>query len=71
MNRCSICNSPIRKIRPEEMELVREKDYVYPDRLEGGTEFWVCDNCGQVYWQGKHWESIKERVERLEELKNS
>ncbi|SNQ60543.1 Mut7-C RNAse domain-containing protein [Candidatus Methanoperedens nitratireducens] len=64
MNRCSLCNSPIRKVEPFEMELVRSKDYVYPARLESGTEFWICDKCGQVYWQGKHWENIMETVKK-------
>ncbi|MFA4934332.1 MAG: Mut7-C RNAse domain-containing protein [Candidatus Methanoperedens sp.] len=65
LSRCTLCNSIIRKVKPEEMELVRAKDYVYPDRLGEGTEFWLCDKCGQVYWQGKHWENIMERVEKL------
>jgi len=65
LDRCTLCNSIIRKVKPEEMELVRAKDYVYPDRLGSGLEFWLCDNCGQVYWQGKHWENIMERAERL------
>ncbi len=64
MDRCSLCNSPIRKAEPLEMELVRNKDYVYPTRLESGTEFWLCDKCGQVYWQGKHWENIMGTVRK-------
>lgn len=65
MDRCTLCNSIIRKVEPDEMELVRAKDYVYPDRIGSGTEFWLCDKCGQVYWQGKHWENIMERVKML------
>jgi uncharacterized protein with PIN domain len=65
LNRCTLCNSVIRKVKPEKMEIVRAKDYVYPDRLGEGTEFWLCDNCGQVYWQGKHCENIMERAGRL------
>ncbi len=65
MERCSICNSIIRRVEPEEMELIKEKEYVYPVRFENGTEFWICDRCGQVYWQGKHWENIKEMVNKL------
>ncbi len=65
LDRCTLCNSVIRKVKPEEMDIVRAKDYVYPDRLGEGTEFWLCDNCGQVYWQGKHWENIMGRAERL------
>jgi len=65
MDRCTLCNSTIRKAKPEEMELIKEKDYVYPATLESVSEFWLCDNCGQVYWLGKHWENIRERVEML------
>ena len=65
MERCTLCNSAIRKARPDEMELIRQKEYVYPGRLESGTEFWICDKCGQVYWQGKHWENIKRTVDKL------
>lgn len=65
MDRCTLCNSAIRKIESNEMEIIKTKDYVYPERLGSGIEFWVCDNCGQVYWQGKHWENIRGRAERL------
>jgi uncharacterized protein with PIN domain len=33
--------------------------------MERGTELWMCDKCGQVYWQGKHWSNIIEMVKRL------
>jgi uncharacterized protein with PIN domain len=65
MERCTLCNSTIRKAKPEEMELIRAKDYVYPATLERVNEFWLCDDCGQVYWLGKHWENIRERVDKL------
>jgi len=25
-----------------------------PDR-----EFWVCTNCGKIYWQGSHWDKVQ------------
>jgi len=65
MDRCTLCNSAIRKVKPEEMELVKGKEYVHPATLERGIEFWLCDSCGQVYWLGTHWENIRERVEKL------
>lgn len=65
LDRCTLCNSTIRKVEPNEMEIIKTKDYVYPERLGSGTEFWLCDKCGQVYWKGKHWENIRERAERL------
>ncbi len=65
LDRCTLCNSTIRKVEPDEIELVKEKEYVYPDMLQSGIEFWICDACGQVYWQGKHWENINETVKKL------
>ena len=68
MDRCTLCNSLIQKIDPSGMGILKTKEYVYPERLEKGTDFWICDNCGQVYWQGSHWKNIMERVN---ELRNS
>ncbi|MCE8422913.1 MAG: hypothetical protein J5U17_04720 [Candidatus Methanoperedens sp.] len=65
MDRCCLCNSMIRKILPDEMAIVRRTDYVYPSRLNSTTDFWLCENCQQVYWQGKHWENIKEMAEKV------
>lgn len=65
MDRCTLCNSLIRKIDPSEIELLKTKEYVHPERLEKRTELWICDNCGQVYWQGSHWKNILQRVNEL------
>jgi uncharacterized protein with PIN domain len=65
MDRCTLCNSLIRKIEPSGMWILKTKGYIYPERLDKGTEFWICDNCGQVYWQGSHWKNIMERVNEL------
>jgi uncharacterized protein with PIN domain len=70
MDRCTLCNSIIRKIEPFEMEILKTKEYVYPERLEKGTEFWICDNCGQVYWKGTHWKKIIERVNILKNCRS-
>jgi uncharacterized protein with PIN domain len=65
MERCTLCNYIIRKVGSFEMDIIKNKDYVYPERLEKGTEFWICDNCGQVYWQGTHWNNIMQRINSL------
>lgn len=69
MERCTLCNSLIRKINPSGMGILKTKDYVYPERLEKETDFWICDNCGQVYWQGSHWKNIMQRVNELRNLR--
>lgn len=64
MIRCTICNSLIRRQRVEDEDMLKKEDYV-PDRLMDVIDFWVCDNCGQVYWKGSHWEDIYKRLEKL------
>jgi len=64
MSRCTICNTSIRKARAEDEDSLRKKEYV-PDRLIGTIDLWVCDNCGQVYWEGSHWDNIRKRMDGL------
>lgn len=65
MDRCTVCNHPIRIVRSEEIELVRAKEYVFPDLFERNVEFWICDNCKRVYWEGSHWNNIQKTVAEL------
>lgn len=67
MDRCTLCNAPIRRVEPSERAVIQDKEYVYLDHTVG-TEFWICDACGQVYWQGKHWKNIQETVDTLKGL---
>lgn len=63
--RCSECNAPIRKVeKEEEDELLRAKSYV-PVDLIGVWDFWICEGCGRVYWEGSHWRTMKEQLKRL------
>jgi len=64
MSRCTICNASIRKTGVDDEYMLRKEDYV-PDRLIGVIDFWVCDNCGQVYWEGSHWDNIRKRTDEL------
>jgi uncharacterized protein with PIN domain len=32
-------------------------------------EFWLCPNCGSVYWQGAHWTKIKQTLQKAKEQK--
>ena len=51
--RCPKCNGPI---RPASKGDVRGK--VPPAVYEKYDEFYVCENCGQVYWPGRQWEEM-------------
>jgi uncharacterized protein with PIN domain len=61
--RCPKCNGPIERV-PKEYIKGRVPESVY----ERYDEFYVCRNCGQIYWPGRQWrEMLKiDRKLRLE-----
>ncbi len=68
-SRCPKCNHPVRKTEPWEVKgRVPEKTFLKQ------KVYWVCDNCGQIYWLGSHWINIKkeekEIQKRIERLKS-
>jgi len=61
-SRCPKCNGNLAAV---------SKDVVI-DKLPKATstnynEFWRCNKCGQIYWQGAHWKRI---LKTLEDAKN-
>lgn len=63
--RCSLCNGRLRKVVEDEAEILREKSYV-PTILIGECEFWICNRCGRIYWEGSHWRNMRERLKQLQ-----
>lgn len=64
--RCSACNGRLRKVEEEEEEdILREKSYV-PTSMIGECEFWICNRCGRIYWEGSHWRNMRERLKQLQ-----
>jgi len=60
MTRCTLCNGPLREAGP------REIAGRVPERvLASHSVFYVCERCGQVFWQGSHWDRIMDKLERL------
>jgi hypothetical protein len=58
--RCTACNGPLEKVPKAQ---VREK-------VEEGTwsehqDFWMCRECGKVYWHGAHWKNIRDRLDKI------
>jgi len=51
--RCPKCNGPIRPVSKGEVK-GRVPESVY----ERYDEFYVCQNCGQVYWPGRQWREM-------------
>ncbi|MHC1610519.1 MAG: DUF5615 family PIN-like protein [Candidatus Methanospirareceae archaeon] len=62
--RCSECNAKIRKVEASEEDILKDKSYV-PQSMIGRRDFWVCERCGRVYWEGSHWKQMREQLRRL------
>ncbi|MEA1957433.1 MAG: Mut7-C RNAse domain-containing protein, partial [Euryarchaeota archaeon] len=62
--RCSECNAMIRKVEEGEEEILSEKSYVPKSKI-GVWDFWVCERCGRIYWEGSHWENMRDRLKEL------
>ena len=62
--RCSECNARIRKVEAGEEDLLRAKSYVPTDMI-GTWDFWICEQCGRVYWEGSHWRNMREQLKNL------
>ena len=67
MTKCTLCNALIRKVRSNELCMLKREDYIPDELIEEGVDFWICDSCGKVYWEGSHWENIHKRLEKLRE----
>ena len=61
-SRCPKCNSRIKPVRKEEvMERIPESTSRFYN------EFWECQNCGKIYWQGSHWKRIDQILSQAKE----
>ena len=58
--RCSLCNGLLEHI---DRDAVTGK---VPERsLEVASDFWQCDSCKKIYWNGTHWNGIVGRFKKL------
>jgi uncharacterized protein with PIN domain len=61
-SRCPRCNTKLRSTPKEKLAGKVEKNtFAYYN------DFWKCPKCGQIYWQGAHWERIRATLEEAEE----
>ncbi len=61
-SRCPECNGLIQSVDKEEI-----KNKVSANTLDSYNAFWICTNCGQVYWRGRMWRSMTRIVEKTKE----
>ncbi len=60
MNRCSLCNEPLRVAHVKEIEAA---GYAPGCRTREMAFFW-CRRCRRLYWMGSHGEALKSRLKK-------
>ncbi|RLI74627.1 hypothetical protein DRP04_14485 [Archaeoglobales archaeon] len=66
MDRCSVCNSPLRKPTREEALEVMKREGIAKDLYEK-YELWYCENCKKLYWMGGHWKNMIRFLKKVED----
>ncbi|GGK64025.1 Mut7-C RNAse domain-containing protein [Haloarcula sebkhae] len=55
---CGVCNGPVEEVDPVEPT---------PEYAPSASDerVWRCTDCGQHFWKGSHWASVKSTLEDL------
>lgn len=61
-SRCPKCNTKLRVALKEKLA-----DEVEKNTFNYYSDFWKCPRCGQIYWQGAHWDRIRATLKTAEE----
>jgi hypothetical protein len=59
-SRCSQCNDKLKRINKELLI-----NRIPQDTLRYYKTFWECSGCGQIYWEGSHFEKINDWLEKM------
>lgn len=65
MDRCSVCNTPLRKPSDDEALEVLKKEGIKED-LREIYELWFCEKCKKLYWMGGHWKNMVRFLDKVE-----
>jgi uncharacterized protein with PIN domain len=57
ISRCPKCNGTIRTVSKTEIV-----DKIPATTSSNYNNFWQCEQCGQVYWRGAHWNRIEKTL---------
>ncbi len=58
--RCSVCNGMLEKTPKSSVS-----DKIHPGVLEINEDFWICNNCTKIYWEGTHVKNLQKFLEKL------
>jgi len=65
MDRCSVCNSLLRRPTREEALIVL-KEQGLPEKMLEWYELWFCEKCRKLYWMGGHWVNMVRFLRKIE-----
>ncbi len=60
--RCTVCNGKLRKMNESE---IKNNGTIPKNAKLKYKEFYVCMNCGKIYWFGSHWINITKFNKKL------
>ncbi|WP_311136466.1 Mut7-C RNAse domain-containing protein [Natronosalvus halobius] len=66
--RCGRCNGPLEHVSEAETGTADTPPYA-PEPSEMAV--WACRNCGQHFWKGSHWDSVRRRLGPVRSEKSS
>lgn len=59
-SRCIECNEALETVAKEDV-----RNAVPPHVYNTQSAFSCCSKCRKIYWQGTHWQRMKEKMERV------
>lgn len=57
---CLNCNGKIKSISKEEVI-----NKLQPNARKAFNDFYICRQCGNIYWKGSHYKRMQEQIERI------
>ena len=57
--RCGVCNGTLTQIPPDTQTPAYAPDPV-------AVECWQCEDCGQFFWKGSHWDDVAETLASID-----
>ena len=58
--RCSLCNGNLSAVEKDQII-----DKVPPRIIQNVHEFWVCDDCKHIYWEGTHIRNLEKFIAEI------
>lgn len=62
--RCIPCNGLLKRVPKKEVE-----DRLPPRTREYYQIFYICSNCGRIYWPGSHYENMKKFIQEIQGIR--